>query len=137
MIKTYILALGAAVTVAGCATTKREEVRNDQRNLEKQHREVASAMRDGSADQVRDEQADVVKAETKLSEHRSELYAPGREAAALHLGDRDTGALSALPAGMSGRYADDADTYYRSDGRMIYRIAKSDQTITGIYPITP
>ncbi len=138
MFKLSIMAITAAATLAGCSTTQREEVRNDQRNLEEQRRDVASAMRDGTANEVREEQADVLKAEKKLSEARSELYAPGAEAAALNVGDRDSGNLSALPdENQRGNTRTMLDSYYRSDGRRIYRIGKTDRIVTATYPIVP
>lgn len=137
MIKLSILAISAAAALAGCSTTQREEVRRDQRDLEEQHRDVAAAMRDGTANEVREEQADVRKAEKELSHDRSELYSAGSEAAALRVGDHVNGSLSALPEKLSGRYVDGVDSYYRSDGRMIYRIGTTDRTVTAVYPITP
>ncbi len=140
MSKLTVLVLGAAA-LAGCATTQREEVRNDERNLQKQRQEVDVAMRTGTKNEVREEQNDVRKAEKELKEGRAKLYSQGTDGrtdgTAYQVGQRAGDNLSLLPDQYRAQYPDGRTSYYRTDGRLIYRIRTADQTITGVSLITP
>lgn len=140
MSRLTVLLLGTAA-LAGCATTHRQEVRDDERNLQKQRQEVDAAMRSGTRKDVRDAQKDVRQAEKKLSENRAKLYSQGTDGmadgAAYQVGQRAGDNLYPLPNQYRAQYRDGNTSYYRTDGRLIYRIRTADQVITGVSLITP
>ena len=140
MSKLSVIAIGAAA-LAGCSTTQREEVRDDQRNIQAEQREVDEAMRTGSKNDVREEQQDVREAKRELSEDQAKLYSqvtPGAQpGVALQVGQHAGENLSLLPEKYRGQYHDGSTSYYRTDGAMIYRIRTSDNTVTGVSLMTP
>lgn len=141
MSRLTVMLLGAAA-LAGCATTThREQVRSDERDLQKQRQEVDAAMRSGTRKDVRDAQKDVRQAEKELDENRAKLYSQGTDrmadGAAFQVGQRAGDNLYALPDQHRAHYPDGQTIYYRTDGRMIYRIRAADRIITGVSLITP
>ena len=53
----------------------------------------------------------------------------------LRVGQRATGNLYAVPYEYRNMYRDGYGTYYRSDGRAIYRIDARTNTVVGVYPM--
>ncbi len=134
-----ILLLGglAAISLSACATTKREEVRNDIKQLEEKQQDLVAAERDGSVKDVRDARKDVREASRDLRNNQRELYRPGAEGVAivaLVTGQSDPGNLSPVPQEYRSQYPDGEGSYYRFDGQNIYRINSSDRIVTGVYP---
>lgn len=132
---TAMIAL-AAITLSACATTKREEVRNDLKSLEQRRDELQSAERDGSIKDVQKARKNVRHADRDLRAHQSELYRPGVEGTAIvgmKVGQSDPGSLRTVPNQYRAQYIDDELSYYRYDGEQIYRIRKADQVITDVY----
>lgn len=127
----------AAITLSACATTKREEVRNDLKSLEQRRDELQSAERDGSIKDVQKARKDVRHADRDLRAHQSELYRPGVEGTAIvgmKVGQSDPGNLRTVPDKYLAQYIDNELGYYRYDGEQIYRIRTADQVITDVYP---
>lgn len=126
----------AAVTLSACATTKREEVRNDIRSLEQRGDELQSAERDGSVKDVQKARKNLRHADRDLRIHQSELYRPGVEGTAIvmKVGQSDPGNLRSVPDEYRARYIDNELSYYRYDGGQIYRIRAADRIITDVYP---
>jgi hypothetical protein len=56
-------------------------------------------------------------------------------AGSLRVGDRATANLGGVPYEYRGQYRDTSNAYYRSDGRLVYRIDARSQTVTQVYPI--
>lgn len=134
-----ILLLGGltAISLSACATTKREEVRNDMKQLEEKQQDLVAAERDGSVKDVSDARKDVREASRNLRNNQRELYRPGAEGVAivaLVTGQSDPGNLSPVPQEFRSRYPDGEGSYYRFDGQNIYRINSSDRIVTGVYP---
>lgn len=126
----------AAITLSACATTKREEVRNDLKSLEQRRDELQSAERDGSIKDVQKARKNVRHADRNLRAHQSELYRPGVEGTAvvgMKVGQSDPGNLRTVPDQYRAQYINDELSYYRYDGEQIYRIRKADQVITDVY----
>ncbi|MFA7585649.1 MAG: hypothetical protein WCY11_05560 [Novosphingobium sp.] len=131
--------LGAAA-LAGCASTQREEVRSGERNVQKQRQELDAAMRTGTKNEVREETKDLRQAEKELKEDRAKLYTQGTngsEGTAYQVGQRAGNNLYLLPDRLRAQYPDGSTSYYRTDGRVIYRIRTADQIITGVSLVTP
>jgi len=131
-----IIAL-AAISLSACATTKREEVRNDIRSLEQRGDELRSAERDGSVKDVHKARENLRHADRDLRTHQSELYRPGVEGTAIvgmKVGQPDPGNLRSVPDEYRARYIDNELSYYRYDGGQIYRIRTADRIITDVYP---
>jgi hypothetical protein len=127
----------AAAALSACATTKREEVRNDIRSLE-QRDELQSAERDGSVKDVQKARKNLRHADRDLRAHQSELYRPGVEGTAIvgmKVGQSDPGNLRTVPDEYRPQYIDDQLSYYRYDGGQIYRIRVADRVITNVYPV--
>jgi len=133
------LAFGIGVALTGCSTTQREEVRRDQRDLQHQRRDVEEAMRNGTKNEVREEQADVREAEKELRKDRKALYTAGtgNGGATLQVGQRANDSLDPVPERYRAQYVDGQGSYYRTDGTMIYKIASADQIVTDVYRMTP
>lgn len=128
----------AAISLSACATTKREEVRSDIKNLEEKREDLQAAERDGSIKDVRQAREDVQDASRALRNNQKELYRPGAEGiaiVALEPGQSDTGNLYPVPQEYQSRYRDGEGSYYRFDGLRIYRINSSDRIVTGVYPV--
>ena len=128
----------AAISLSACATTKREEVRNDIRSLEQRGDELQSAERDGSVKDVQKARKNLRHADRDLRAHQSELYRPGVEGAAIvgmKVGQSDPGNLRLVPDEYRPQYIDDQLSYYRYDGGQIYRIRVADRVITDVYPV--
>ena len=123
-------------TLAGCAATKREEVRDDHRNVAKQQRELQEAERDGSIRDVRDERGDLREAQKDLRKDQSQLYRPetnGTSATGLQVGQVEPGGLQAVPLAYRTRYPDSESIYYRFDGLQIYQIEIQHRTVVHVY----
>lgn len=132
---TAMIAL-AAITLSACATTKREEVRNDLKSLEQRRDELQSAERDGSIKDVQKARKNVRHADRNLRAHQSELYRPGVEGTAvvgMKVGQSDPGNLRTVPDQYRAQYINDELSYYRYDGGQIYRIRTADHVITDVY----
>jgi len=128
----------AAISLSACATTKREEVRNDIRSLEQRGDELQSAERDGSVKDVQKARKNLRHADRDLRAHQSELYRPGPEGTAvvgMKAGQSDPGNLRTVPDEYRSQYIDDQLSYYRYDGGQIYRIRVADRVITDVYPV--
>lgn len=126
----------AAITLSACATTKREEVRNDLKSLEQRRDELQSAERDGSIKDVQKARKNVRHADRNLRAHQSELYRPGVEGTAvvgMKVGQSDPGNLRTVPDQYRAQYINDELSYYRYDGGQIYRIRTADHVITDVY----
>jgi hypothetical protein len=137
--RTMFIFAFAAISMAACTTTKREEVRNDIENLEEQREELQAAERDGSIEDVREARQDVQRADRELQSNQKELYRPGAEGVAvvaLKIGQSDPGDMSAVPQQYQAEFRDNDRSYYRSDGRTIYQIRSSDRVVTSVHPIT-
>lgn len=137
MRKHIILGL-AAVSISACATTQREEVRADMSNVEKQERQLAAAMADGTNNEVKEERADLRDARRELRKDQKALYRPGAEGlavAGLVVGDSDTNELAAVPREFRSRFQDGAGVYYRSDTRHIYQIDARTRTVLRLFTI--
>lgn len=136
--RTIVMIGLAAISLSACATTKREEVRNDIKALEQRRDDLQSAERDGSIRDVQEARENVRHAEGDLRTHQSELYRPGAEDIAIvsmKVGQSDPGNLRSLPDAYRLQYPDDALSYYRYDGSQIYRVRAADQVITDVYPV--
>ena len=134
--KTIIVAGLVSLSLSGCATTQREEVRADRRNVEKQQDELAAAKRDGTINEVAEERKDLRQAEQELREDQKQLYRPGREGAlveGLRVGQREPGGLSPVPESYRSRFVDGAGSYYLADNLRIYQFDAGSQTVTRIY----
>jgi hypothetical protein len=132
---TALIAL-TAITLSACATTKREEVRNDLKSLEQRRDELQSAERDGSIKDVQKARKNVRHADRNLRAHQSELYRPGVEGTAvvgMKVGQSDPGNLRTVPDQYRAQYINDELSYYRYDGGQIYRIRTADHVITDVY----
>jgi hypothetical protein len=57
----------------------------------------------------------------------------GRSNSCLQVGQRAAGTLHALPQQYWNMYRDNAQVYYRTDGRMIYQIDTRTHVVTGVY----
>jgi hypothetical protein len=132
-----IIILGlASITLSACSTTQREEVRADQRNIEKQEKQLAAAKRDGTINEVREERKDLRDARRELRKDQKELYRPGPDgspADGLQVGQRESGELLAVPSEYQDQYRDGDGSYYRFDGQRIYQFSFNDRTVTRIY----
>ncbi len=129
----------AAISLAACATSQREEVRADRDNVEKQQKELSAAKRTGTINEVREETKDLRQARRELREDQKELYRPGADGSAvagLQVGQRESGELSAVPAEYRGKYQDGNGRYYRFDGVRIYQLDAASRTVTHVYPLT-
>ncbi|MES2492700.1 MAG: hypothetical protein V4579_05385 [Pseudomonadota bacterium] len=137
--RTIIMIGLAAISLSACATTKREEVRNDIKSLEQSRDDLQSAERDGSIKDVQEAREDVRHADRDLRTHQSELYRPGAEGSAIvsmKVGQSDPGNLRLLPDEYRLQYPDDGLSYYRYDGGQIYRFRAADRIITDVYPVS-
>lgn len=131
-----VLGLATTIIVSGCSTTQREEVRADQRNIEKQEKQFAAAKRDGTVNEVREELKDLRDARHELRKDQKELYRPGADGSpvnGLQVGQRESGELFAVPLEYQHQYRDGDGSYYRFDGRRIYQFSFSDRTVTKVY----
>lgn len=136
--RAFLLCGVAAVCLSACATTKREEVRSGINNLEEKREDLRAAERDGSIKDVNEAREDVREAGRDLRNDQKELYRPGAEGVAvvaLKQGDFDTGSLRSIPQEYVSQYRDGEHSYYRFDGRWIYRLNTSDRRVTAVYPI--
>lgn len=128
----------AALSLSACATTKREQVRNDIKSLEQRRDDLQSAERDGSIKDVQKARKNVRHADRDLRTHQRELYRPGVEGNAIvsmKVGQSDPGNLRSLPDEYRLQYPDDGLSYYRYDGGQIYRLRAADRVITDVYPV--
>ena len=128
----------AAISLSACATTKREEVRNDIRSLEQRGDELQSTERDGSVKDVQKARKNLRHADRDLRAHQSELYRPGVEGTTIvgmKVGQSDPGNLRSVPDEYGARYNDNELSYYRYDGGQIYQIRAADRIITDVYPV--
>jgi len=137
MRKIIVLAL-ASIIVSGCSTTQREEVRADQRNIEKQEKQLAAAKRDGTINEVREEGKDLRDARRELRSDQKDLYRPGADGSpvdGLQVGQRESGELLAVPSAYQNQYRDGEGSYYRFDGQRIYQFSYRDRTVTRVYQL--
>jgi hypothetical protein len=127
----------AAVSLAACSTTQRAEVRADLKNVEKQKAELDAAKRDGTINEVKEEQHDLQQARRELREDQKELYRPVADGSPneLRIGQRESGKLRDVPAEYASQYRDRDGSYYRYDGQRIYQFSSIDRTVTHIYPV--
>jgi hypothetical protein len=135
--KNIILSL-AAISIAACSTTQREEVRADVKNVDKQQRELEAAKQNGTMNEVREESKDLRQAQQELREDQRQLYRPGADGSSvegLRLGQQESGELGAVPAEYRGQYSDGDGSYYRSDGLRIYKFSAASRTVIGVYPM--
>jgi len=126
----------AALSISACSTTQREEVRAGQDNVLKQEAQLEAAKRDGTINEVKEERKDLRDARRELRKDQSELYQPGLDgplAGGLQIGQRESGELLPVPAEYISQYRDGSGSYYRYDGRQIYRFSSADRTVTQIY----
>lgn len=136
--RNFIILGIAAVSVTACATTQREEVRSDIRNVEKQERQLASAKRDGTINEVAEERKDLREARSELREDQKELYRPGAEGSfegGLRVGQQESSELVAVPRQYRSQFQDGNGVYYRADSRHIYQFDARTRTIVRIFRI--
>lgn len=136
--KTIIVSGLMALALGGCATTQREEVRSDRHNVGKQLDELAAAKRDGTINEVREEQKDLRQAEKELREDQKQLYRPERERAdvdGLRVGQRESIDLLPVPELYRTQFADGNGSYYRADTQRVYQFDVTTGMVTRIYPI--
>ena len=138
--RTIVTVALAAISLSACATTKREEVRDDIKSLEQRREDLQSAERDGSINDVKKARKNVRNADRDLRSDQKELYRPGIEGnaiVAMKVGQSDPGNLQPLPDEYRAQYADDGLSYYRYDGGQIYRFGAADRIVTDVYPVRP
>lgn len=125
-----------ALALVGCATTQREEVRSDRRNVEQQQDELIAAKRNGTINEVREEEKDLRQAEKELRKDQKQLYRPGREGSqvdGLRVGQRESNDLSPVPERYRSQFVDGNGSYYRSDSLRIYQLDMTTRTVTRVY----